>query len=203
MREWSQNSENMDPEISIRTQNAKKVHIKDQVLKIRTLLETVRLWALKHDQIMFYTINTLYHDQNWRFNPLKETFPETVCFDKRRYLANMDDLMWNVNAWHATIYLNPNQTKITDMYHSGLWYLVDEGPMMAPQRSPSPGTPSSLSSSSDSETSGGTYLKRTKQMPIPVLINQEVFVRLPRVLQLAHSCADKAGVLLKAANHPR
>ena len=75
--------------------------------------------------------------------------------------------------------------------------------MMAPQRSTSPGTPSSLSSSSDSETSGGTYLKRTKQMPIPVLINQEVFVRLPRVLQLAHSCADKAGVLLKAANHPR
>ena len=35
------NSENKDPEIQIRTQNAKKVLIKDQVLKIRTLLETV------------------------------------------------------------------------------------------------------------------------------------------------------------------
>ena len=40
-------------------------------------------------------------------------------------------------------------------------------------------------------------------MPIPVLVFQEIFVRLPRVLQLAHSCADKAGILLKAANHPR
>ena len=35
------NSENKDPEIQIRTQNAKKVLIKDQVRKIRTLLETV------------------------------------------------------------------------------------------------------------------------------------------------------------------
>ena len=94
-------------------------------------------------------------------NRWRRHFQKTVCFDRRRYLANMNDPMWNVNAWHATIYLNPNQTKITDMYHSGLWYLVDEGPMMAPQRSPSPGTPSSLSSSSDSETSGGTYLKNT------------------------------------------
>ena len=38
-------SENKDPEILIRillrTQNAKKVLVKDQVLKIRTLLETV------------------------------------------------------------------------------------------------------------------------------------------------------------------
>ena len=35
------NSENKDPEIQIRTQNAKKVLIKDQVLKIRTLLDAV------------------------------------------------------------------------------------------------------------------------------------------------------------------
>ena len=43
LHEWSQKSEKKDP---IRTQNAKKVLIKDQVLKIRTLLETVYLHVL-------------------------------------------------------------------------------------------------------------------------------------------------------------
>ena len=156
------------------------------------------------DHVLYYKFLISWFMTNIEgLNRWRKHFQKTVCFDRRRYLANMNDPMWNVNAWHATIYLNPNQTKITDMYHSGLWYLVDEGPMMAPQRSPSPGTPSSLSSSSDSETSGGTYLKKTKQMPIPVLIIREVIVTLPRVLQLAHSCADKAGILFKAANHPR
>ena len=38
--------------------------------------------------------------------------------------------------------------------------------MIAPHRSPSPGTPSSLSSSSDSDTSGGTYLSKTKHCSV-------------------------------------
>ena len=40
---------NKDP---IKTQNAKKVLIKDQVLKIRTLLETVQLGRLGKEGIM-------------------------------------------------------------------------------------------------------------------------------------------------------
>ena len=38
--------------VKIRTQNAKKVLIKDQVLKIRTLLETVQLGRLGKEGIM-------------------------------------------------------------------------------------------------------------------------------------------------------
>ena len=38
--------------VKIRTKNAKKVLIKDQVLKIRTLLETVQLGRLGKEGIM-------------------------------------------------------------------------------------------------------------------------------------------------------
>ena len=66
----------------------------------------------------------------------------------------------------ATVYWNTSYKDHSTVNHSGLWYLVVEGPMIAPHRSPSPGTPSSLSSSSDSDTSGGTYLSKTKHCSV-------------------------------------